>query len=221
MRPEIQHPNVPNNGRQVAAHATFKHSNQISACCRFIPCIDSVRNTAATLASYARSTAGGWVCFPKIATLAEKAGVSLRTAKYHLKQLVELGVIAIKHQHKLCKKTGQKRQASSLYTFQVGKLRQYAHELKINGKRATGKGESQIAPSNCTAKTIPYGNKQNTKKPSSFLNKNQSNHQQWRYDEANKKTAQAWQDMQTNKSDDPMRHIDRIKRLLGRTTRRA
>ncbi|WCF11952.1 helix-turn-helix domain-containing protein [Edwardsiella piscicida] len=85
---------------------TLKHSNQLQACCRFLPCIDSVRNTAETLASYAKKTHVGWVCFPKIATLANLAGVSLRTAKYHLKKLVELGVITISHRHYICKKPG-------------------------------------------------------------------------------------------------------------------
>lgn len=213
MLPEIQHTNAPTNGRKMAGNVV-KHSNKLAALCQFIPEIDSVRNTAAMLASFANNKSGNWACFPKIDTLIERVGLSKRTIKYHLKKLAEIGVIAIKRRFKLCPKTGQNRQTSNLYTFNVKKLRKFEHDLQIKWSLGASTRKSKTAPSNCTPRTIPYGNKQNTKKPSSFLNKNQSNHQQWRYDEANRQTDQAWQDMQARKSADPMAHIRAIKRFL-------
>ncbi|HHK6075812.1 helix-turn-helix domain-containing protein [Edwardsiella piscicida] len=197
---------------------TLKHSNQLQACCRFLPCIDSVRNTAETLASYAKKTHVGWVCFPKIATLANLAGVSLRTAKYHLKKLVELGVITISHRHYICKKTGRRRQAASLYTFCTGRIMQFAHQLKTRCKAKQVKEANNIAPSNCPPRSVSFRNKQN-KGSFGSKNQNQTAFQHTRYAQANRIAEENYRERQAIQCDGS-KHLQKIRALFKIRTAR-
>lgn len=112
---------------------TIQHSDQLSSLAFCIPCTVSVQNTFKTLASYAAPVAGSklFQCFPKIATIAAAAGMSERSIKYHLKQLVSVGVVNIKHRYRVCKKTNQARRISSLYSINVVRVKQLLHKLKV------------------------------------------------------------------------------------------
>lgn len=111
----------------------IQHSDQLSSLAFCLPCTDSVQSTFKTLASYAAPVAGGklFQCFPKIATIAAAAGMSDRSIKYHLKQLVAVGVVNIKHRYRVCKRTNQARRISSLYSINVVRLKQLLHKLKV------------------------------------------------------------------------------------------
>lgn len=115
------------------SNQSIQHSEQLSSLAFCIPCTDSVQNTFKTLASYAAPVAGGklFQCFPKITTIAAAAGMSDRSIKYHLKQLVAVGVVNIKHRYRVCKKTNQARRISSLYSINVVRLKQLLHKLKV------------------------------------------------------------------------------------------
>lgn len=112
---------------------SIQHSEQLSSLSFCLPCPTSVQNTFKTLAGYAAPVAGGklFQCFPKIATIAESAGMSNRSIKYHLKQLVSVGVVNIKHRYRVCKRTNQARRISSLYSINVVRLKQLLHRLKV------------------------------------------------------------------------------------------
>lgn len=111
----------------------IQHSDKLASLAFCLPCTDSVQNTFKALASYAAPVAGGklFQCFPKISTIAAAAGMSDRSIKYHLKQLVSVGVVNIKHRYRVCKRTNQARRISSLYSINVVRLKQLLHKLKV------------------------------------------------------------------------------------------
>lgn len=110
----------------------IQHSDQLSAIAFALPVPSSVQNTFQVISSYSAPAAGGrFTAFPKVQTIAEKAGVSVRTIHYHLKQLVQAGVITITHRYRKCRVTNQARQISSLYSINLFRVKQLLHKLKI------------------------------------------------------------------------------------------
>ena len=111
------------HGNQIALWISLNmivHTHkQLQACSLSISAIDSIQATFKALAGFVDFSQGTLSCFPKYATLAEITGFSHRTLMRHIKELESLGVITKRGRGYIDKKTGQRRQTSNLYTFNM------------------------------------------------------------------------------------------------------
>ena len=92
-------------------------SKQLQACSISIPTTDSIQATFKAIAGFVNMKTLS--CFPSYAKLEKETGLSNSTLKRHVKKLIELGVIKSTGRGYICKRTGQRRQASNLYTINM------------------------------------------------------------------------------------------------------
>lgn len=173
----------------------IQHSEQLSAIAFALPVPSSVQNTFKVISSYSAPAAGGrFTAFPKVQTIAEKAGVSVRTVHYHLKQLVQAGVITITHRYRKCRLTNQARQISSLYSINLFRVKQLLHKLKVR---------TSFAVKPCRLRSVS----KETNKNKGFSAFNQS-----RFEAANAEHDHVWAEAAANKISSE-RGLDIIRKL--------
>lgn len=94
-------------------------SKQLQACSISIPEIDSVQETFKALAGFVDFKNKTYSCYPSYAKLEEITGFSNSTLKRHIKKLINIGIIKSTGRGYICKRTGQRRQTSNLYTVNM------------------------------------------------------------------------------------------------------
>ena len=113
---------------------TINTSKQLAAASISIPLTDNVQLTYKALAQFADFSRKTFSCYPKYETLAAEAGFDRSTVIKHVKQLVAIGVLRKADNYYICPKTGQRRQTSNTYIFQMDVIRHFCSEF-ANGVR--------------------------------------------------------------------------------------
>lgn len=114
---------------------TINTSKQLAAASISIPLTDNIQLTYKALAKYANFSNKSFSCYPKYQTLADQVGFDRTTVIKHVKQLVAIGVLRKADNYYICPRTGQRRQTSNTYEFQLDVIHHFCDEFARGVRR--------------------------------------------------------------------------------------
>nr|WP_269780947.1 winged helix-turn-helix transcriptional regulator [Photobacterium carnosum] len=105
-------------------------SKQLLTTSKALDVTDSIRKTYVAIAQSCDFTNKTFTSKVSYARIADRVGLSIRQVMRHVKELLKLGVFTSKATGYICKRSGQRRQSSNKYIFNLDVIKGYCAQLQ-------------------------------------------------------------------------------------------
>ncbi|WP_181314287.1 winged helix-turn-helix transcriptional regulator [Photobacterium phosphoreum] len=105
-------------------------SKQLVTTAKSLDTTDSIRKTYVAIATSCDFSNKTYTSKISYARIAERVGLSIRQVMRHVQELLKLGVFTSKATGYICKRSGQRRQSSNKYQFNLDVIKGYCAQLQ-------------------------------------------------------------------------------------------